>query len=343
MPNDLTMVTELATALGTFPYAGPKEALAARPSALALDEATWGRLDALRRDGRFAAAFAVAFENGRTFLEADEGLRRRFPQLVEWTGGRRPPGDEVAPIDLRIDHVYLVSCKYLSHNISNPSPARLFEGLLATAGDWERRDWYEASAPAEYQALYAACRVASGLSGLPTRAVEMDNEDRRALRQALPGRRYPPSAEAAYRDLCRAVSERSAARWRERLAEADRERVLWRLLRIGNAPYFLLGTSGEHRLALRIDTPWDWRRRFTLRALEVTPAEAGQPQVNWTARYLDRLAGAEGTVDGHVEIRWSHGKFTQPPEAKVYLDTPAHLLPGYHELAAPRPQPSLFG
>src|SRR5664280_1686897 len=44
--------------------------------------------------------------------------------------------------------------------------------------------------------------------------------------------------------------------------------------------------------------------------------------------------GLTRTVAGHVEIRWSHGRFAQPPEAKVYLDTPMAQLPGYHQLVA---------
>jgi hypothetical protein len=266
-------------------------------------------------------------------LRAPDGLALRPPRLIEWTGGRRPPGDEVAPIDLRIDHVYLVSCKYLSDNISSPSPGRLFEGLLATAGDWERGDWYVATAPDEYQALYAACRDAAGLA-LPERAADLSTEQRHALRAALPGRRYPEEALGAYRALCQAVSRTSAERWRARLAGADTERVLWRLLRIGNAPYFVLGTHGADRLALRVDTPWDWRQRYALRSLAVAPGAAGQPQVDWTATYLDRGRGIEAEVSGHVEIRWSHGKFSKPPEAKVYVDTPAGRIPGYHPLEA---------
>ena len=35
---------------------------------------------------------------------------------------------------------------------------------------------------------------------------------------------------------------------------------------------------------------------------------------------------------GHVEIRWSHGKLSGSPEAKVYLDTPAMQVPGYDAL-----------
>jgi len=332
MPRDRTTVTELATALGTSGVDSLDRALAQRPGAVRLEPGDWELLAELHRVGRFAGDFATAFDIGRDFLAARDGLGGRPPRLIEWTGARRPPGDEVAPIDLRIDHVFLISCKYLSQNIQSPSPARLFDGLLATSGTWDRGDWYEATAPAEYQALYAACRAEAGRPGLPVRASDMSIEDRRSLRAGLPARRYPAGALDAYRALCTTVSRRSAERWRARLADADPEVVLWRLLRIGNAPYFVLGADGSDRVALRVDTPWDWRRRFRFRRLDVEPADAGQPQVNWTAHYGDRETGQPGAVEGHVEIRWSHGKFRQPPEAKVYVDTPVAQIPGYHPL-----------
>jgi len=37
-------------------------------------------------------------------------------------------------------------------------------------------------------------------------------------------------------------------------------------------------------------------------------------------------------VQGHVEIRWSHGRFSGAPEAKVYLDTPHANVPVFHPL-----------
>lgn len=44
------------------------------------------------------------------------------------------------------------------------------------------------------------------------------------------------------------------------------------------------------------------------------------------------LGAGEVEVAGHVEIRWSHGRFGGHPEAKVYLDTPHAQVPGYHPL-----------
>ena len=83
-------------------------------------------------------------------------------------------------------------------------------------------------------------------------------------------------------------------------------------------------------MRLRIDTPWDWRQRYRLRRLEVGAQPGGQPRVAWSVVYDGD--GAERTVRGHVEIRWSHGRFAQAPEAKVYLDTPHDQVPGYHPL-----------
>ena len=343
MPDDRTLVTELGTALGMLPFAGPGQALAARPAELAVAPAVWDRLNQLQRSGRFADEFRAAWDNGRAFLEAPDALRGRPPLLVEWTGGRRPPGDEVAPVDLRVDHVYLVSCKYLSRAIANASPARLFDGLLATGGSWSSADWYQEVAPDAYRRLYRDCREATGLEGLPEDPAGLGSAERRVLRDALPGRSYPPGARDAYRELCAEVSARSAARWAANLhGPGDQERLAWRLLRIGNASYFVLGADPRRPLRLRVASPWDWRQAYQLVELQVSPAAAGQPQVDWAISYRRRDDAVRGEVRGHVEIRWSHGRFAQPPEAKVYIDTPTDELPGYFPIGPPAAQPELW-
>ncbi len=337
MPDDRTTITELGTALGTLPFPDARVAIAERPAELRVETTVWETLDAIVRSGRYADELRGAFANGKAFLEAPDGLRGRLPQTIEWTGGRRAPGDEVAPIDLRIDHVFLVSCKYESDIVANVSPGRLFDGLLATTGAWERTDWYATVAPGELAALYRACLDATGLDDLPHDAASCSREELQRLRTALQGRTYPDAgSQAAYRELCRVVSEASAAKWRDSLESSGvaTEVVLWRLLRIGSAPYYVLGhdrrTGAPARL--RISSPWDWRDRFELEGAAVQAASAGQPRVDWAFTCRDREDDRCRTVEGHVEIRWSHGRFAQPPEAKVYLDTPMAQLPGYHLL-----------
>jgi hypothetical protein len=348
VPDDRTTVTELGTALGTLPYPDAAAALAARPGALRIGTSAWDHLEVVHRTGRYGAEWATAFANGRALLGAADGLRHRTPLTIEWTGGRRPPGDEVAPIDLRIDHVYLVSCKYESDILANASPARLFEGLLATQGTWDRGDWYDTVAPEQLHRLYHSCLAATGLAGFPPTPAGCSRDQLATLRRQLPGRSYPDGASrAAYAELCRTVSQASARRWSERVAASGigPEGMLWRLLRIGSAPYFVLGNDRRtgQPARYRIASPWDWRSEFELDGFTVTASAAGQPRVDWAATYHSREDGRAGAVAGHVEIRWSHGRFAQPPEAKVYLDTPMSQLPGYHPLEPGEPsQPTLW-
>lgn len=342
MPSDLTTVTELATGLGMLGDRDVDTALARRPAAMvSLSPELWDRLQGLREGGAHDAAFEAAFANGAAFLRAAQGLRGRSPLTVEWKGSQRAPGDEVAPVDLRVDHVYLVSCKYLSRILRNSSPAHLFSDLLAGPPTRRGGDWYVQVAPDPYRDLYQRVRQEVGPSDLPARMEDLDGEDRARLRHALRGG-WPAACRPAYAELARAVSEASARCWEESLASrggaagrsAAGEAMLWRLLRMGSAPYFVLGagTGGAGPLRLRVATPWDWRQHYRLASLTVWPQDAGQPLVGWSATVRDRLGGGDVTVQGHVEVRWSHGRLAGAPEAKVYLDTPHHQVPGYFTL-----------
>jgi len=133
MAADRTFVTELATGLGMVGGDDLASIIARRPTVLAnLGMDDWERLTLLWRSRVYNTDFEAGFVNGRAFFAAADALNGRRPRVVEWTGGRRAPGDEVVPSDLRVDHVYLVSCKYLSRVLHNPSPARLVEGLLSS-------------------------------------------------------------------------------------------------------------------------------------------------------------------------------------------------------------------
>jgi hypothetical protein len=332
VPSDRTFITEIATALGMVGDSDLDEVLARRPHEFVnLAESEWDRLVELRLDGAYGPEFLGSFLNGQAFLESPSALRGRRPRLIEWTGGRRPPGDEVVPADLRIDHVYLVSCKYLSRILHNPSPARLAIGLLSHDPVDDAQDWFQRTAPEEYQELYNSCRVALGASVLPSVVGDLTSAQRRVLASQLRNS-WPHEGAGIYEAMCSRVAEQTANEWRRRLTNRNRDVVLWRLLRIGATPYFMLGTSADGPTRMRIDTAWDWRQRFVLHRFDISPQTGGQARVGWRVDFYDRLTGGEGTVGGHVEIRWSHGRFGQPPEAKVYLDSPLASVPGYHEI-----------
>lgn len=186
MPDDRTTVTELVTGLGTLGHGDVGAALVARsPAMVSVSPELWGRLDALHAGGAVADSFHAAFLNGRAFLSAAEGLRGRPPLTVEWRGGARPVDDDLVPADLRIDHVFLVSCKYLSQVVANAAPARLFDGLLRLRAPAERVGWFEVVAPAEYRTLVAAACAHAGVP-VPAGDATVSAADRPALSAPSP-------------------------------------------------------------------------------------------------------------------------------------------------------------
>ena len=218
MPSDRTFVTEIATGLGMCDGADLDATIRSRPAEMVtLSTLEWDQLTDLRASGEFDSDFDAGFQNGRRILRvAPDALNGRRPRMIEWTGGRRAPGDEVVPSDLRVDHVYMVSCKYLSKILHNPSPARLVEGLLSQAPVDDLSDWYGRVAPTEYQEHYDACRRELDITGLPTRAIELQPRDRRALKAALHSG-WPPGAEDAYTKLNATVSRVTAELWSARI------------------------------------------------------------------------------------------------------------------------------
>jgi hypothetical protein len=332
MPTGLTDVTEIVTALGMV---APTldAALAQRPSQLVnVEDSVWDRVCRAHIDGHHAESFRTAFANGQAFLAATDGLRGATPLRIEWKGPHRPPGDDVIPADLRIDHVYLISCKYLSKVLLNAGPPRLFDRLLV-GEDRSPLNWFTATAAGRFQALYDAAKTHTGLVDLPATPEELRGEQRRALKTALSARRWPEPLREPWLDLCADVADASARRWRAAMpSKRHQVRMLWRILRICTATYFVLGTDRAAHLRLRVDSAWDWLQAYELRTLTVTARPAGQPEVGWQAVIRRRSDGQELSVDGHVEIRWSHGRFVGTPEAKVYLDTPHTSIPGYNAL-----------
>ncbi|WP_419924941.1 hypothetical protein [Candidatus Poriferisocius sp.] len=335
-----TETTEIVTGLGMLGLASVDEALAARPAEMVgVEGRHYDKLAGARADGKYGLQFEEAWANGMAFAAADDGLRGRQPKRVEWKGPHQAPSDEQTPADLRIDHVYLVSCKYGSRLLHNVSPGHLFERLLAVR-QGAARDWYAEVAREEYQALYQAAREylaghEEGFDDLPAAVTDLDAGQQKRLKRPF-SRRWPdPLAEPA-RWFSVAVSQASAERWLRALGSraGRREEALWRMLRLQPGPYFVLGTDHRRRpVRYRVDTPWDFRQRYAFKSFDVWPEARVQPVVRWRGDLIVKATDTPVHVDGHVEVRWSHGRFQGSPEAKVYLRTPHLDTPGYTELS----------
>lgn len=327
-----TEITEIATGLGLV-GADSVDELLARPeppgSLRNVDRATWQRLVRAHGERSHEGEFLAAFNNGRSLFRSSDGLRGRPPLIVEWKGPHRDPADHAVPADLRVDHVYLVSCKYLSKVLHNASPQALFDRCLTGGGNRAAGDWFAEVAPRQHQAHYDSIRrLVDGGERLPQRVGDLDAQQRRTLAKARD--LSSPESATAYAELVDEVARRSQQRWADHLRTPTQQRaMLWRLLRLSATPYFVLGTGSGESLRIRVATPWDWCQDWELSGFETSAEAAGQPVVSWTATVRPTGGSGECEVKGHVEVRWSHGRLGGSPEAKVYLDTPHRGVPGY--------------
>ena len=249
----------------------------------------------------------------------------------------RSVGDEAVPADLRVDHVYLVSCKYLSRIVVNASP----RAPVRPSAQGRAR-------PARRRQLVRRDRA--GRARRVVRDACATRVDARRCPMTSP--RSTPSSGARSRTRSsaaargRATATSATRRWSTRVAAGvgaavarrDRHRTRSRCCG-GCCASAARRTSCSARrrrasLRFRIATPWDWRQHFELRGVRRrSRAPAGNRWSTWNAVVRRRADGGPNVVvDGHVEIRWSHGRFCGPPEAKVYLDTPHAEVPGYFPL-----------
>lgn len=337
MPSIRTEVTEITTGLAMLGYQDLDRALEVRPRHIThVDDAVFDRLETARAAGRHDRDFEVAWATGIAFARSPLGLRGRPPWTIEWKGHHRPASKriETIPADLRVDHVYLVSCKYNSRILHNSGPVPLFDHRLAPDGPVARLNWFESVAPEAFRRVWEPVHRAAGLGpDVAPSAATADQRD--AIKRELTSHPFDTGAPE-YGAFVAEASERTAARWRASVAgTVQRSELFWRLLRMEAAPYFVLGARHDGRpLAYRVGSPWDFSQRYRVTGFDVGAGRRGQPSVDWVAHVVSR-DGTAHEVRGHVEIRWSHGKLVGAPEAKVYLDTDPDHVPGYDPLAEP--------
>ena len=334
MPSVKTEITEIATGLAMLGYQDLNRALEVRPRHIThVDEAVFDRLQAARDSGRHDADFEMAWLNGVNFARSELGLRGRPPWSIEWKGHHKPASKsiETIPADLRIDHVFLISCKYHSKILHNSGPVPLFDHCLAPIGPIGRSNWFETVSPDSFWSLWGPIYERAGLPAgvTPSTATMRQREEVKRVLDAEP----IDTTSLTYLGFIDEASRRTASRWKSNVHGADgRAEMFWRLLRMQAAPYFVLGArAGDTPVSYRVGTPWDFAQSYTVDDFDVVAGGRGQPSIDWSFHISDR-AGASHTVEGHVEVRWSHGKLAGPPEAKVYLDTDPATVPGYDPL-----------
>ena len=133
------------------------------------------------------------------------------------------PATKSVPADLRVDHVYLVSCKYLSRIVVNASPQHLFDRLLKGGhGQRTAATGSTRSRPTSTPRCTTTVRAASVDSRCPTTSPTLDAEQRRALAHSFErGSAWPGDGDARYAALVDARRDGVGAA----LAGRDRRRT----------------------------------------------------------------------------------------------------------------------
>ena len=348
MADERTTITELGTAAGMM--LGEDHADLSLIEAVDVPGVTveqWRSVLAAAAEDwhRYHRILKASLANGAAFRASV--LRGRDPERIDWRGGLKTMWVSDAPVDLRVNDVYLVSAKYDSVCLLNRAPTAVFDDLLVRSGSRRTPHWYETVAPEEYQAFYDAfvgalhAEVGEPPWELPKRPTDLSAEDKTHLKYATKHwrRTMPSLAAAAYESLCAAVSTATAEVWKASLAEATEAAklgMLAQMVRVCGSVYWLLGQSGDTPVRCRVADTVELRNSYRLSAFEVfTPSAPGQPRVDWRAVLEPRKGArvAEATIEGFCEIRWSHGKFQGNPECKVQLKTPVWHLPGYSSFA----------
>lgn len=180
------------------------------------------------------------------------------------------------------------------------------------------------------QIYFSAVRSHYGLTDVSSDVTRLDATDRAILKQVLP-RQLPSELAVEQAAFCHAMASASADRWQQSMTTPrQRQEFALNLLRIPQAIYFLLGVDGQAPLRFKVASRWDWAKQYEVRSLTMLGRiGAMQPTVEWRLTVADHESQAERLIEGHVEVRWSHGRFLGAPEAKVKLDTPLGAVPGY--------------
>jgi tRNA A-37 threonylcarbamoyl transferase component Bud32 len=282
-------------------------------------------------------------------LERDEDYYRRFYALgmdlrssyplfaglttVRWEGPRHQARSLSMAKDLVASNTS-ISVKADSHVVFNLSPHTFFVSLPSgTPTPSRSENWYIQRSPVLYQKLYSYVRdeyyqdfpsqVADYHQTVPKK--QRKEFAKTAKRLANSG---PVGFKELYRSFCYDVARKSAEMFNDALANAINspvrnsiiESIIKHLFRIGESEYILCGLNKGKDFAVAIPDLTAWKRKWKFKSLEAVPVECGQSRVDVTLTLENKAEHRLSTLKYHVEIRWAHGKFNGPPEAKVYKE-----------------------
>ena len=253
-------------------------------------------------------------------------------ESLKWAGPKQQATTTAAAKDLMVANTP-ISVKENSDIVHNPSPYNLFITIPSgQVNAQSSENWYLEQDPQGYQELYSFVRN-KGLEHLPDDVREFEHYIKRKQRKLIKDvvNRFSDEEKQAfqrlYLQLCHKVARISAeifnknfaASMQGRSRNAVLEQITRHFFRLNAVDYILGGIDRKKAFAVIIPELTRWKSEWTITNVIAEPElDREQSRVRFLVHYKKRINGIAHIAEFHTEIRWSHGKFQNNPEAKLY-------------------------
>jgi hypothetical protein len=263
-----------------------------------------------------------------------KAIHRPFRNVscLKWVGAQQQAATTAAAKDLIVANTP-VSIKENSDVVHNPSPYNLFETIPSGQVKAQRsNNWFLEQAPQEYQELYSFVR-SKGLERLPEDVTKLDKQIKRREREQIKivikqlSEEENKDFNQLYLRMCHKVAKVSADIFNEnysismrgRSRNAVLEQITRHFFRMDTVDYILGGIDKQEAFAVIVPDLTRWKREWIITNVLAEPElDREQSRVRFSVNYKNRNTGMEKIAEFHTQIRWSHGKFQNNPEAKLY-------------------------
>jgi DNA modification methylase len=335
MPSEKTECSELSVAFGLL---GVRDPLILSEQEI---QARFENSLTLEKYERFKKEFSNPVNSRlyRQLIKLGLIIRAKYPLFnnlvsANWCGPQKQARTDSGPRDILAANTS-ISIKAGSNIISNFSPAHLFESIpQGSAAPDRAENWYLKMNPSGYQKVYSFVQQIR-LEHFPKKVDEFEqdaskndrDEMQAEISKLIDGEKQ--EFETLYKDMCHRVAEASANVFNNNYSTAMKgpsrrwviESVAKNLFRLDSSEYIMAGSSGRNGYAIRMPSLSEWKREWEIVDVKAIPdITRGQSVVQLEIKYKRKKEPSEYHAHFHAEIRWSHGKFSQSPEAKLYKD-----------------------
>lgn len=337
MASEKTEATELSVAFGVLGIEHPL--VLSEDDINARFEQTLSQEKYLRFSDEFLSP--VNSKLYKRLVDLGLKIRAKYPLLntvssIHWCGLEKQARTDSGARDLIAANIP-ISIKAGSNVLANKSPAYIFDSLPQGLPSPDRSEnWYLLMDPPGYQNLYSFVRNIRLIRfDYPELVAEFERvaskNDREEVKDEIAKLTDGEKKKFGelYLAMCRKVAEASAELFNRNFLSTMRgpspkwviESIVRNLFRIDSVEYIMAGTAGSKIYAIKMPSLSQWKKEWEIVDVQAFPElTRGQSRVQIVVQYKRKKEITIYLAPFHIEIRWSHGKFAQAPEAKLYKD-----------------------